>query len=217
MAKLAGEQVLVMFILMGLGYILSKRKWLSNQGSMDLNKVLIYIISPCIIITSYYRPFDRDLFRTLLEGIILATISHGLAICLAFLLLRGRDDHIKIERFSLIFSNSGFMGIPLISALLGQEGVILASIYLMVFTLTQWTVGVLVLSGRSDIKTMIKKLLINPGVIAVIIGLTIFRLSITLPKPIHTTIEYLSYLNTPVAMIVVGTFIAHYKSAPVIS
>ena len=208
MAKLAGEQVLVMFILMGVGYAFAKRKWITSQGSMDMNKLLLYIVNPCIIITSYHRPFDRVLFSTLLEGFILAIISHALAIFLAFIFLRGRDDKIKLERFSVIFSNSGFMGIPLISALLGSEGVVLASIYIMIFIVTQWTVGVLILSERSDIKTMLKKLLFNPGVIAVIIGLTIFRLSISLPKPLFLSMGYIANLNTPIAMIVVGTFIA---------
>ncbi|NLL33741.1 MAG: AEC family transporter [Clostridiales bacterium] len=211
MAKLAGEQVLVMFILIAVGYVFAKRKWITPQGSLDMNKMLLYIVNPCIIITSYYRPFDRNLFATLLEGILLAIISHAFSILLAFLTLRGKDDRRKLERFSLIFSNSGFMGIPLISALLGSEGVVLASIYIMIFTVTQWTVGVLILSGRSDLKTMLKQLLLNPGVISVFIGLSIFRFSLSLPKPLHTAMGYIANLNTPVAMIVVGTFIARTK------
>jgi len=208
MAKIAGTQVLVMFILMALGYICAKRKIITPQGANDINKLLIMLVSPAIIISSYNRPFDRILFNNLLRGFLLALISHLVAIAVAYAFIRGKGDKRKLERFACIFSNSGFMGFPLISAMLGKEGIIYATSYLAIFTLTQWTVGVLILAGKSDIKNTLRKLIINPGIISLVIGLSIFCFSIKLPSSVSSAIDFLADLNTPVAMMLVGTYIA---------
>lgn len=208
MAGIAGNQVLIMFLLMGAGYFLYRKKLITEQGATDLNKLLIMLISPCLIIAAYNRPFEKALFEQLLYGFFLAAISHAIAILLSLVLLRGKKDTNKIEQFALIFSNSGFMGFPLISAMLGAEGIIFASAYLIVFTFTQWTVGVLLLTGKTDAKTMLRKLLFNPGILSLLIGLSIFCFSIPLPGPISSAVGFLSDLNTPVAMLLIGTFVA---------
>jgi predicted permease len=208
MAKTAGIQVIVMFLLMAAGYACVKFKVLTDRGVKDINKLLLVLVTPAIIIHSYCRPFDAVLFKNLLQGFLLAVIAHIIAIAISFGLIRGRGDRVKIERFALIFSNSGFMGIPLISALLGNEGIIYATSYIAVFTLTQWTVGVLLLSGRSDIKTTVRKLVVNPGIISVALGISIFVLSIKVPSPVVSALGFIADLNTPVAMMLVGAFAA---------
>ncbi len=208
MAAIAGNQVLIMFLLIGVGIVAAKAKLISEKGSNDINKVLIMLVSPSIIIFSYYRPFDRELFGSLLYSFLLAIISHFIAIGLALLFLRGSTERNKIERFAVIFSNSGFMGIPLIAAVIGPDGVVFASTYMVIFTLMQWSVGVIILQGKTDIKTLAKKLLLNPGVISVTIGLALFFLPVKLPTPLSSALEYMASLNTPLAMLVVGTFVA---------
>jgi predicted permease len=211
MAKIAGTQVLVMFILIGVGYFFAKKSWISRKGSEDLNKLMLYIVTPCIIISSYNRPFDKDLFGILSKAFLLAVISHFIAICVSFLLIKGKETEKKLERFAVIFSNGGFMGIPLVAALLGSENIIIATVYVMVFNLTQWTVGVLILTGRTSIKDTVKKLILNPGVISIAIGFIIFIFSIKLPSPVSTAVNYISNLHTPIAMILIGSYMARTK------
>lgn len=208
MAKTAGLQVLVMFILIGVGYIFAKKSWISRQGSSDMNRLLLYIVTPCLLISSYNRPFDKELFGLLTDSFILALTSHLISICVSLLLIRGNGDKNKLDKFALIFTNGGFMGIPLIAAILGSESVIFASIYVMVFNLTQWTVGVLLLTGRSNIKNTLKKVILNPGIISIIIGFIIFLFSIKLPSTVSTAIDFIASLHTPIPMILIGTYIA---------
>jgi len=214
MAKTAGIQVLVMFILIGVGYFFAKKDWISSQGSSEINKLLLYAVTPCLLISTYNRPFDRDLFEVLLKTFILAVISHILAIIVSFIFIRGKEPRNKLERFAVMFSNGGFMGIPLVSALIGSDNIILASVYVMVFNLTQWTVGVLILTGRSSVKDTLKKIILNPGVISILIGQILFIFSIKLPSPVSTAIGFIANMNTPIAMILVGTYMARTKILP---
>lgn len=211
MAKTAGIQVLVMFILIGIGYLFAKKSWISPQGSSDMNRLLLYVVTPFLIITSYSRPFDKDLFGLLIKSFLLAVISHLIAIAVSFLFIRGNGQEKKLEKFAAMFPNVGFMGIPLVSAVLGSEAIIFATMFVMVFNLTLWTVGTLLLTGLSNIKHTIKKVVLNPGVISIIIGFIIFVFSIKLPSPITTAMSFVANLNTPVAMILVGTYIARTK------
>ena len=114
----------------------------------------------------------------------------------------------KVLRFSLIFSNIGYMGIPLQKAVLGDEGVFYGSVCVAVFNLIVWTFGIVCMSG--DIKTLsLKKLVLNPGIIGVSIGLIVFLTPVSLPSPAASVIDSMASLNTPMAMMVIGANLAN--------
>ena len=217
MAQITAVQVLVMFLLMAVGYICRRIGMITEAGSAEMNRLLIMGVAPAVIINSYNSPFDAELFRQICDGFLLAVIAHVIALALAFIFIRGKDEKSRIDRFGTLLSNSGFMGIPLITATLGAEGVVFASAYLAVFNIFQWSVGSILLAGRSDPATMAKKILLNPGIIAIVIGLAIFLLSIPVPKPISQTVSYVGSMNTPLAMILVGTYMARTNMKEVFS
>lgn len=208
MAGVVGMQVVVMFLLMLVGFVCSKKGILTDEGGAQMNKLLLMVVTPTILIDAYRMPYDAQTWQSIKSGVLLAVIAHAVALALACLFVRGKDERRKIDRFATMLSNSAFMGIPLISAVLGAEGVVYASAYIAVFTVFQWSVGVVLLSGKADVKTMTRKVLFNPGMFGLAVGLCIFLLSIPLPKPVGDAVGYLSALNTPLAMIVIGTYIA---------
>jgi predicted permease len=126
----------------------------------------------------------------------------------AYLLIRKNPDkNTEIERFSSIYSNCGFMGIPLVNALFGMEGVFCLTAFITVFNLIVWTHGVILITGEKDIKSVIK-VFYSPTIIAIILGLLSFFLGIRLPEIPSKALGYISELNTPLAMIVSGATIA---------
>ena len=172
---------------------------------------MLYIVSPCVIVNAFQRRFDVLMLQNLLWAMLAAVISHALCYLLGFLLVKNSDSvKQSILRFAGVFSNCGFMALPLVEALLGEEGVFYASGYLAIFNLVVWTVGQYQM-GKGQPNFKIRNAFINPNVIAVAIGLIFFFTSFTLPELIGTPVKYLAALNTPVPMLIIGYTISTQK------
>lgn len=109
-----------------------------------------------------------------------------------------------VLQFSSIYSNTGFMGFPLLEAMAGKNGLFYGSAYNSVFGLFLWTQGFLLYSRKLDKKSILKAFL-NPNIIASVIGLFLYCFSLKLPGPIYLSVKYLAQLNTGLSMIVIGT------------
>ena len=205
-------QIIVLLILMLLGILCRKVNFLNKDTVKKLADIMLYIVTPCVIVKSFQRPFDTALLRGFLISGAAAIGSQVMAIILAVLLFRGKDlQRQKVLRFGTVFSNCGFMSIPLLEAILGEEGVFYGAAYLAVFNILAWTVGVVFMSssGKGSIKA--KTILLHPGILSVVLGLIFFFFSVKLPQILYKPIEYMSFLNTPVPMLVIGYYIAEVK------
>jgi predicted permease len=98
------------------------------------------------------------------------------------------------------------MSIPLLQAILGDDGVFYGSTYIAVFQLFIWSYGVTLMGGKEFITP--KKLIINPGLIGFTVALIIFILQIPVPNVIFQPITYMASLNTPLPMIIIGYHLA---------
>ncbi len=203
-----GNFVLILFILVGVGFVCNKTKILTKASIKDLTNLVLYIVTPCVIINSYQREFDKNMLKGLVITVIGAAISFAVSIILAHLLVHDTDKRReKVLRFGAVFSNCGYMSLPLQSAMLGDIGVFYGATFVAVFQVVLWTYGVLLMSG--DFKSIsLKKIFINPGVIATVIGVVIFVFSINIPNTISEPVKFLASLNTPVPMIIVGFHLA---------
>ena len=112
----------------------------------------------------------------------------------------------KVLRFATIFSNAGFMGLPLVEGIVGDKGVIYGSFFIVVFNLICWTYGFRMMSGGQ--KMSWKVLLLNPGIIGLIFGLPIYFLKIPIPAVLAEPVGFFADLNTPLAMLVIGSYVA---------
>ncbi len=201
-------QVLILFILMAVGFIGKKLKIITADGIKCITNLMLYMITPCLLINAFQRPFDASMLKGFFIAALIALISHVLAIILAQLCIRDKDEaRRRVLRFAVIFSNCGYMSLPLQQVLLGDESVFYGASFIAVFNLFLWTYGLaLICAGKEKIS--LKKALLNPGTISVTIGLILFFCSIRLPEVIGKPIEYLSSLNTPVPMLIIGYYIA---------
>lgn len=208
LAVIALNQILVMFLIMVLGFLCFKLKIINHETNKKLSDFLLLIVNPLLIFNSYQREFNKELFQGLLVSFVLALVSHIVAIGIAQLLVRGKENKdLPLERFSCIYSNCGFMGIPLINSLYGSEGVFYLTAYMTVFNLFIWTHGVIMMTGQRSIKAMVKTL-ISPTFIAIVIGFALFLIDIRVPKVLYRSMDYVASMNTPLAMIIAGVTLA---------
>ncbi|MBR6741398.1 MAG: AEC family transporter [Clostridia bacterium] len=202
------SQVLVLFILILLGVIFAKTKLLKDSDVKAITDLVLYTVTPCVIIKSFVREFDKTLLKNLIISFIAVFVAHIIFILVTKLLLHSKTaNRQKVLQFGTIFSNCGYMSIPLLQAVLGNDGVFYGSTYIAVFQLFIWSFGIFQMGGKEFITP--KKLLINPGLIGFAVALVIFLLQIPVPKVIFEPISYMAGLNTPLPMIIIGYHLAN--------
>lgn len=206
--KIVGTQVFILFILMGVGFVCQRLRFLTPGGVKCITELMLYIITPSMLINAFQREFQRELLSGFLISAAAAAVGHALAILLGFIFIRDRDKARRsVFRFGVIFSNCGYMSLPLQQALIGDEAVFYGASYIAVFNIFLWTYGLALMCNGKE-KISVRKALLNPGTVSACIGLLLFFCSIRLPGIISQPIEYLSSLNTPVPMMIIGYYIA---------
>lgn len=209
------HQVTIMLLLLLVGMLAAKRGILTISATRVFCNVLLMVVVPSTIINAYYRTFEKENVYQLFLSFALAAGFHFFAILLSRILIRkDKGNKYRMERLGVIYSNCGFMGFPVLTALLGEDGIFLGTAFIAMFNIFIWTEGIKTL--KEGEKIGIKKALINPGCIGVAIGLLLYFTQIKLPAPVVETVAYLSSMNTPLAMIITGVFLLEVSPKEVI-
>ncbi len=201
------NQVIIMALLILTGVICYKTNIISSEASKSLSSLVLMVVNPIVIIVSYQVDFDQKLLKGLLLSLVFSVISMAAAIILSHIFLRKKGERLPLERFSCIYSNCGFMGIPLVKGVYGAEGVFYLTAFMTIFNILVWTHGVFMMKGKFKGKMMIQAVK-TPAVIATVLGFVLFILKISLPQPLFQPLSFLSDMNTPLAMIAAGVTIA---------
>lgn len=206
---ITANQVVILFVLVAIGYMCGRLGLIKKEAVGSIIDVVLYVVSPCVIIVSFMREFETELLVGLLQTFAAAAAAHIIGILAARLLIHDKEKEREcVMRFAAVFSNCGYMSLPLQNALLGTEGMFYGAAFIAVFNVFVWTYGVLLMSG--DRKSVsIKKLAATPALIAVAVGAVIFVCSITLPNVIFEPMNYLAALNTPLPMMIIGYNLAN--------
>ncbi len=211
---IASEQVAILYILVAVGAIADKVGIYTEKVAKSCTDLLFYIITPAVIIESFcsleYNPETaKSLFVAMGCGFVLHIVSAAIS---SLVFNKCFKDEACIYKYSCAYGNCGYMALPLAEAVLGSEGVFYCSAVIISFQIFSFTHGIYTINkgkGGEKVKFDLKKLILNPGVISVIIGLPLFLLSVDLPKIVASPIGYIASLNTPVAMLIFGTYIAN--------
>lgn len=201
------SKVAVILILILVGCFITRRGMLTERGASEITAVLIKLVTPCVIVNSFIGTEGELDISLLVMAMVLPALWQLIGVGISLATFRKEpQERQKVLRFAVIFSNTGFMGIPLVQGIAGDKGVIYASFGVVVFNLLCWTYGYSMMSGgaRLDLKTV----LLNPGVVGLAIGLPIYFLKLQLPGIIAEPLGYIADLNTPLAMLVIGSYIA---------
>lgn len=202
------QQVFVLFLLIGVGFVCGKKKIITSASSKQITDIVLYVVTPCVMISAFQREFSFELLGNILICALSAALIMIASIFISMLVFREKEnDRKKVLQFATVFSNCGFMSLPLQKAILGNDGWFYGSIFVAVFNIIVWTYGLVSMSGDKK-QLSLKKIAFNPGVVGVLIALALFACQIKLPNIVIEPIEYLSNLNTPVPMLIIGYYLS---------
>lgn len=206
----AAQQVFILYIIVAVGFICDRLNLFTEKTARACNDLMFYIVTPCVIVGSFLNTeFTPETGKSFAVALACSFLAHFVGIILAtpFFNKKG-DENNPVYKFAAIYGNVGYMALPLANAVLGAKGVFYCSGGVIALNTIAFTHGIWLMNKGKDVKFDLKKLILNPGVISVLIGLPLFLFSVELPTLINTPISYISNLNTPLAMLIFGTYIS---------
>lgn len=198
-------QVVTLFLLMGVGFVVTKLGKMSRTGTQEISYLCLYIVCPCLIVDSMQTAVSPGLLHSILIECAVVAVSMVGFILVSRPLFPSRNEETRsVLRFGMVFGNVGFMGFPLIQAILGEGAMLYTVFYLIVYTVFNWTYGVALMGGKMSLR----KMLLNPGTVGLYCGLPLLLTGHQLTGVIGNTVGFLADLNTPLAMVVIGSQMA---------
>ena len=200
-------QVATLFLMMAVGFVLGRTGKMTEAGRSQMSYLLLYIVCPCVMVDCFLVERTPALTQEVAVGSAAALACYLLFFAVSLLFFRRQPaDARDTLRFAAVYGNIGFMGLPLVPSILGEEALVYGALALLAFNLTSWTLGVLIMGGRAAFS--LRRAVLNPGVVGIGLGLLCFLSGLRFPSPVGAALSFLSDLNTPLAMVVIGTQLA---------
>lgn len=207
--KQAATQVSILYIMVAIGFVCDKAKLFTEKTARALVNFLLYLVVPCMLVRSFTKvEFSKHNLYMFLLSVLLAFVTHFITIGFNAPFFRKKNDENPIFKYASIYGNVGFMALPLAAEILGDEGVFYCANGVIAFNIITFIHGVKIMS-REKFRLNLKTLALNPGIISVVIGLPLFLLRVKLPVLVEQPLSYLAELNTPLAMLIFGTYLSH--------
>lgn len=197
----------MMFLMVIIGMILTKRGMLTDAGRKSLTDITINLLIPCNMLAAFLQA-DHGMMGQMLTVMLVSLVIQIVQFTLSKILFRGMEEGKKsVMRYGTMVSNAGFLGNPMVEGMYGHDGLLLASVFLVPVRLFYWTVG-LACFVKVDKKNVIKTALTHPCILSVLIGLLYMFFPIPLPTFLTRTITSFSSAMTPVTMLIIGAILA---------
>lgn len=199
-----GGSVLTLLIMMAVGFILGKMKVMAGQTLTQMSNVLLCVVAPALMIDTFQKE-SRDSATVqglLISAAVLVAVYVVQGLLMAVFFRRAPEESRGVSRFASVYGNVGFMGVPLIQSVLGSAGMATTVISLGVFNAGIWTHGAWLIGGKAQMS--VKKVVLNPGVIGIVIAVLLYGFGICLPAPVASAVSYIGSMNTPLAMVIIG-------------
>ena len=196
-------QVMTLFLLIITGFIAAKKNVLDDRGLRGLNTMVLTFAQPALILHKMQMPTTPQLIIELAWVFVLTCLTIAIAGMIAFRIFakEERNRRATLTVLSMV-SNCGFMGYPVITATMGEDALIYAVMFVTAFNLMSWTLGAFFFGGRKAMQP--QKLLTNPTIWAVIVGMLLFLTGWTLPAFVNSALNMMGATTTPLAMFVIG-------------
>lgn len=204
---MVSSQVGTMFLMMAAGFALAKRGLLTQAAIPQMTNLLLTVVLPCMLVDSMQIERTPALLGSIGYTSLLVAGLYVLYCLLSIPLFRRQNSATgKALRFGTLYGNVGFMGLPLIQLVLGEQAMVYGVINLIVFNLFNWSQGVVLMGGRRQVS--LKQAVLNPGILGTVVALVLFLCGITLPSMVGSAVSFLGSMNTPLAMVIIGAQMA---------
>lgn len=197
------NQVIMLCLVAGIGLMMRCKKIFTDSVIQSMNYTIIWITAPCMILMMTQRTYDPLVLQNFFLVMGLSAAAMALGLVLAAWALR-REPRARRGTLAILAAmpNAGYVGLPIIEAAYGEMGTLYLAGYIAAFMIVVWTVGVAVFNGFS-LRTL--KGLLNPSLIASILGILFFVTQIELPAPLLSTVKQLGAMTTPLSMLMLGS------------
>ena len=236
------SQMGVLFLIVVLGFVLTKVGYLDQSVSSRFTTLLVNVTLPCMIISSVsemdFASAQSQIPQTVALACILLIAMIPLGVLIA-MLVRARRFERSVYLIMSLCSNVGFMGIPVVSSILGDHSIVLSSIYVVLQGVLVYSVGFMTLaatgeearieeglgkrttsddeSGSASGQSTKRKLRIpwrsmfNPAMFASLLALALFFGQVRLPYVLNEAMSMVGDITAPIAMMVVGILLTTVK------
>lgn len=215
MGSTVANSVISLFFIMLVGLYAQRKGIITPEINKGINNILLSISLPMLILSSFMTSFDDGLKDNLYNAFLFSFIAYVIVTIGSILLtipIKGREK--SVIKFSSIFTNTAFMGLPLLNAIFGSEGIIYGAVFNMFFNLYVFTYGVILFKGAkkgNETRKYIIDIIKNPVIISVFIGLVIMILSLKVPANLENSIRLIGSMTTPLSMISIGFIFGRVK------
>ena len=213
MFSITAEQTAILFVMMSFGALARGTRMFDDSSAKTLTSIVVNFTTPAIIVSAFQCAFDSSRLPALGWSFLFAAFWFAVGIAFQRLFFRAHDPVSRSLAWSVVFSNAGFMGIPLEYALFGADGVFYGSAAIVMFNLLGWTYGVSIFRPLADRKDMLRGLL-NPANVSVALALGLFFLPWRLPRMLSEPLRLVGEMNTVLPMFIIGYYLAGAKFLP---
>lgn len=202
------QKMCVFFLLILAGFAAHRKKILDEESSRKISSLVVNIANPALILSSVTTEESGNITRgDVLTAFLVACITYAALIVAGRAipyLVRAPKEEKNMYDAMFVFSNIGFMGFPLMSALFGNDSLLIGAAFVMAFNILIYTYGIWLMAPEGKERKFEWKKLCNPGVIACIAAIILFFNGIQIRGVLGDTITMLSDLTGPLSMIVIG-------------
>ncbi len=218
--------VATLFCFMLPGYLIRKTRLADNNFAKSLSLYVLYIAQVAMIVHGFLIEFESSVFLGVFKTLILAFLAHAIFYVVARRLFKkAPESKRRVLQFGIVFSNAGYMGIPVISDVFGEEYAIYATAYVVAFNVFVYSLGRLIYTDDKKYIS-VKKIFINPAVLAIMVGLVLYITGVGgfvqsnadgkgllagIVTIIYNVITILKNTVAPVSMMVIGASLADIK------
>ena len=187
------NQLITLFLLMGLGFFLYRIHMMPREFNKQATRLLLNVTMPALILNSVLTTEEKAPGKTVFLVLLIAK------------LLFVPKKQLGLYIFMTVFSNTGFMGFPLINALLGKEAVFYTALFNIIFNLSAYSYGILLVNHGSDRSVKLNlRLLMSPGILLSLLAVVLYFVPVPLHVSVTDAIGYVGSLTTPLAMLLIG-------------
>lgn len=215
------KQMLVLFAMMLTGYLVFRLKRIGQDAVSKLSGLVVTIFNPFLTISSVFGKTYASTGNLFWENLLLVILFYGILFIAGFLLvliLRPSRPESPIYRLMMLLPNCGFMGIPVVSSVLGREYVIYVAIYMLAYNIILYTYGIFLIkksrqgekqtTGNTSWIQQLRPLFLNAGVIASVIALIFFFGGFSVPEGVRDFCSYMGNPCIPLSMMLIGCSLA---------
>ena len=203
-------QMLALVIMIGAGYCMTKRKMLDEHTNSHMSSMIANVFNPLLVFSSAVNSVGLVSIKKMGIVGIVAICMFLFFIVIGMILSPFFDkdkEQRKIFQMMFVFSNLGFIGIPVVSSILGAEYVVYVMEFMLVYSFVFYTYGVTLMEGKFSLSSL--KTMVNPGTIFSVASLLVIIFNIRIPGFIGTAVTYLGNVASPMALVAVGFSLAH--------